>query len=84
MATVLRHRKRADGSFRLVIHLDETKLLDGSPDPAYVRRFEWAPKPDGITQAEYVAMQLREATALIAAEATAGEGTKLLTEGTTV
>lgn len=88
--TILKHRKRADGSFYLAVHLDETKLLDGQPDPAWVREFEWAPKPDGTTQADYVAMQKRETKllcqlALTEMNASASAGTAVTgSEGSTL
>lgn len=27
--------------YRLVVHLDDTKLIEGNPDPVYVREFRW-------------------------------------------
>lgn len=81
--TILKHRKRPDGSFYLAVHLDETKKTgDGQPAPEWVREFEWAPKPANMTVADYVAMQLRETKALLLAESAAGVGTKLPSEGT--
>jgi hypothetical protein len=71
--------------FRVVIHLDTTKTVDGQPDPAYVREYGWAPTPDGMTQTAYVT-QLKAETKLLAAAAlaatTEGEGTALPGEGT--
>jgi hypothetical protein len=65
---LLKHRKRPDGSYRLLVWLDETKLVDGEPDPAYVRRFDWAPKPANVSAADYVTMQKRETKLLCEAE----------------
>lgn len=81
---ILKHRKRPDGSYRLLVWLDETKELDGEPDPAYVRRFDYAPKPQGITQADYVAMQRRETKLLLEHEAAVADtsaGTSMQGEG---
>jgi hypothetical protein len=59
---LLRFRKLADDSVRVVVHLDETKLgLDGQPDPAWVYMAQWPPKPAGVTVAAYVDMVKREA-----------------------
>lgn len=78
---VIRHRKRDDGSYRLLVHTDPMKVDDeGKPDPEFVRRFDWAPKPPGMTQAEYVQMQLREAKLLLQAETAEGAGSKLASE----
>jgi hypothetical protein len=57
---ILKHRRAQDGSYRLLVWLDESKTVEGAPDPAYVRKFDWAPKPSGVTAADYVAMQKRE------------------------
>ena len=90
--TILKHRKHPNGSFLLRVHLDETKTVDGGqPDPEWVREFEWAPKPDSMTQADYVTQQKRETRllcqlALDEMNATAGTGGTAVpgSEGTTL
>jgi hypothetical protein len=37
---LLRARDVGD-RYRFRVHLDTTKLIDGEPDPAYVRDYEW-------------------------------------------
>lgn len=84
--TLLKARKRSDNSFRVVVHLDDSKLVEGEPDTAWCRRFDWPPKPDGVTQATYVT-QLKEETKLLCElelakmNATEDEGTALPGEG---
>jgi hypothetical protein len=65
---ILKHRRAQDGSYRLLIWLDESKTVEGEPDPNYVRRFDWASKPAGVLVADYVAMQKRETKLLCEAE----------------
>ena len=87
-AQIIEHRKRADGSFYLAVWTDTTQTLeDGTPDPAFVRTFEWAPRDPSVysTQAKYVTMMLTEAKALLQAElAPPAADTVLSTEGATL
>jgi hypothetical protein len=79
---ILKHRRAQDGSYRLLVWLDESKTVEGAPD--YVRKFDWAPKPSGVTAADYVAMQKRETKLLCEAELAAqqgGQGTTVGTDG---
>jgi hypothetical protein len=83
--TLLKARKRPDNSYRVVVHLDASKTLDGAPDPAWCRQYDWGPTPAGMTQANYVA-QLKQETKLLCALELAkmvdDEGTALGGEGT--
>jgi hypothetical protein len=84
---IWKHRKHQDGSYRLLIWLDETKTVEGAPDPAFVRRFDWAPKPATVSATDYVAMQKRETKLLCEAELAArdsGQGTAVAGEGDTL
>jgi hypothetical protein len=86
---LLRFRKLADDSIRIVVHLDETKLgPDGQPDPAWIYMAQWPPKPAGVTVAAYIDMVKREAklvAQLRLAELRADtEGTLLTGEGETL
>ncbi len=87
---VLKHRKRPDGGYRLIVWTDTTKTdADGQPDPEYVRTQDYGPKPDGMTQADYVAMQKRETKLLLKHEQDfhadqEKEGTSLGGEGETL
>jgi hypothetical protein len=81
---ILKHRRAQDGSYRLLVWVDESKTVEGAPDPNFVRRFDWAPKPTGVSVADYVAMQKRETKLLCEAELAAqqgGQGTTVGTDG---
>ena len=80
---ILRHRKLSAGGYQLIVHLDTSKSDgDGNPDPEFVREFTYAPKPAGMTAADYVQMQIHETKLLLQQElAHESAGTKLATEG---
>lgn len=52
------------------VWLDTTKSVDGSPDPAYVRNYDWAPVPTDWTggATAYQQMTLDEVKLLAAAD----------------
>lgn len=61
-ARVLEHRLDPDGCYRMVVHVDVSKVLeDGSPDPAFLRSFEWGPLP--IVPDQMVALTAQESYA---------------------
>ncbi len=78
-------------SLRLVVHIDTSKLVDGEPDPQYVRRFTWGydstkdgPKAAFITRCKaeakllcQVALDRMAPEAPTDGEAVAGEGAGL-------
>ncbi len=66
---LLRARRYPD-RIELSVHLDEAKTIeDGSPDPEWVRDFEWSAQvPAGVTQTAYVQSIKREAKLLAQAE----------------
>lgn len=84
---LLRFRRLADGSIRLVILLDNTKTTEaGDPDEAWVYVLTWGPKPDDITATAYRDMIRHEAKLLAQLElarrqGAADEGTALSGEG---
>jgi hypothetical protein len=52
---ILRLRLLSTGEYRIVVHLDTTKVDgDGAPDSTYVRSFLWPAKPEGMTHAAYL------------------------------
>ena len=54
--------QETDNTYRFAVHLDESQRLeDGSPDPAWVREFEWTKEQDK-------AVSLREMQLLCEAE----------------
>lgn len=55
--------------FRFVVHLDDSRLIDGSPDPAWCMTFTWgADRPAGMTKAAYLASVRDEIRALALVE----------------
>lgn len=50
--------------------LDDTKLaLDGTPAPEYIREWSYAPQPpEGMSEADYIAMMKRELPLLAQSE----------------
>ena len=58
---VLRARELADGSTALVVHLDDTQIVNGQPDPAWVLRLTFEPPHVGWAQADYRQFVRREA-----------------------
>jgi hypothetical protein len=68
--------------------LDESKLIDGQPDPAFVREEVWSLRiPQGRTEAQYLAMQKRELKAMCQADPRVtgvGAGTVVDTEDATL
>jgi hypothetical protein len=89
---LLRFRRRDDGTIRIIVHLDETKILeDGQPDPEWVYDATWPAKPASMTAQAYGDMVKREAKLLAQAELarlqvedTDDQGTALAGEGATL
>lgn len=62
-----------------VVHLDETKVLeDGSPDPVWVRRYEYSTAEMTLARVKVEIKRLAQAEL---ATLQAGEGTALAGEG---
>jgi len=85
---LLKARETPD-SYRLAVHLDETKLDNaGNPDPAFVAVYNWnKTRPGGMTKLQHLAQIRTETKALAQAEAArrnADEGTQLAGEGNTL
>lgn len=53
--------------YYFLVHIDETKnLKEGSPDPVFVREYEWSTlPPDGVTEEQYLASVKREMELLV-------------------
>lgn len=53
--------------YYFLVHIDEKKKLEGgSPDPAFVREYEWSTiPPDGVTEEQYLASVKREMELLV-------------------
>ncbi len=61
---LLRARRYPD-RIALTVHLDETKTVEGAPDPDWVRTFTWpVTPPSGVTAANYLAAIKQEARLL--------------------
>lgn len=76
--------REVDGEYRFTVHLDSaTVASDGSPDPAYVRRYAWQRTPPaGMSGAQYLAAIRQELKSLVQHErAQGGEGVRLSMEG---
>lgn len=72
--TLLVARQIGPRSIRLVVWLDEARRLeDGTPDPRWVRTYEWSAMTPAETLAQLKARALRE-TRLLAAEEVAPAG----------
>jgi hypothetical protein len=55
---LLRLRKFSNGYYRVVVHLDTTKVeADETPTPRYVWDVIWPPKPVDMTQADYLTQE---------------------------
>jgi len=56
--------------YYFLVHIDETKnLKDGSPDPVFVREYEWSTLlPDGVAEEQYLASVKREMELLVQKE----------------
>jgi hypothetical protein len=82
---ILRLRLLSTGEYRIVVHVDETKLReDALPDPRYVYRLEWPQKPAEMTHAEYLQQErprIRQLCLRVLAHIEATEGAALPGEG---
>lgn len=51
------------------VHMDETKLVNSMPDPAYIREYSWGINPPiGQLEVDYIASIKREIGLLVASE----------------
>jgi hypothetical protein len=52
---ILRLRLLSSGDYRIVVHLDTTKVdAQGAPLPDFVLELRWPGRPQGMTHAEYL------------------------------
>lgn len=83
--TLLRLRKLSTDSYRIVVHLDATKVdAAGKPDPLWLMVFTLPPKPAEVTQGEYLQqerLKVRASCLRRLAELEATEGNALTGEG---
>jgi hypothetical protein len=82
---ILRLRLLSTGAYRVVVHLDTTKIdVEGQPDGRYVYRLDWPAKPEAMTHAEYLQQErpkIRQLCQGILAHHEATEGQPLPGEG---
>ncbi len=82
---ILRLRLLSTGEYRIVVHLDTTKV-DGAGEPLddYLLEFRIPPKPEGMTHAAYLQQErprLRQVCQTTLLHRTATEGQALPGEG---
>lgn len=81
---ILRLRPLSTGGYRIVVHLDTARMVDGEPDPRYVYRLEWPARPEGMTHAAYLQQErpaIRAHCQTVLALIDATEGAALPGEG---
>jgi hypothetical protein len=82
---ILRLRLLSTGEYRVVVHLDASKIgEDGSYNPADVLEMRWPAKPEGMTHATYLQQErpkIRQICESALAYRVASEGSALPGEG---
>jgi protocatechuate 3,4-dioxygenase beta subunit len=85
---ILRLRRLSSGEYRIVVHLDITKVDgNGEPLPDYVVDLRWPARPDGMTHADYLQQErstIRSLCQGVLAHREATEGAALPGEGETL
>lgn len=80
---LFKFREFQNGMFLAVVWIDDTKSVDGKPDPSYLRPFIYGPVQQGTTKANYLTGLKQETKRLVQAELANlnDEGTPLAGEG---
>lgn len=65
------HARENANSFIINVHLDTSKMIDGQPDPSYVRDYQYSNKPPiGQTRPQYLTSIRNEIRLLAVSELT--------------